>query len=195
MTRALADARFRAVILLAPLLGWLPAQPDRGEQDELPPRGGSSTWTPEEWTTSAYEDAAGYADRPDDQTLKEIRVEWQKPDLDALGNFCRVRGRLQVLDRATQKKKSVDWLQGLEVYMAMAPDARPDWSRGTNQSDTLSHNLVAKKSGDFEVLFDLRKSRHNRARARTFQFGVALAKHTPASGTMQRVDWTSRAPA
>src|SRR5258708_839130 len=61
--------------------------------------GFSSHWTPQEWTcTGHYPDIKNYADRPDEQTLKGLSVEWQKPEMDALGNICTIRGQVRMTD-------------------------------------------------------------------------------------------------
>src|SRR5579862_3726456 len=78
---------------------WLSLVPARGtaEEVEVSTGGFSSSWTPDEWTVSeSSSDITRYAKRPDEQTLKAVTVEWQRPALDALGNFCTIRGRLVV---------------------------------------------------------------------------------------------------
>src|SRR5262245_1656453 len=77
--------------------------------------GGSGHWTPREWTrTGHYSDIRNYADRPDEQTLSKLSVEWQKPELDGLGNLCTIRGQVIVTegDNGQKRTKPMDWFQG-----------------------------------------------------------------------------------
>lgn len=85
----------------------------------------SSHWTPDEWTvTISYNELSDYAARPADEKLQRITVEWRQPELDALGNFCIIRGRLML------GEQPIDWFQGVTVYMAKSPGAQPDGSGG-----------------------------------------------------------------
>jgi hypothetical protein len=157
--------------------------------------GFSWRWTPQEWTrTNNYSDVQNYADRPDEQILKGLSVEWQKPEMDALGNICSVRGQVKVID-SQKHAKPINWFQGVTVYLGMAPDAKPDWSKGMNQADTLDCTTVTDPTGVFQARFDMRKSKQERGRVQSFQFGVALAKHKVRDKSNQEVVWNSRTPA
>jgi hypothetical protein len=148
-----------------------------------------------EWTISRpYNRIRDYADRPDDQTLKSLTIEWQKPELDALGNFCTIRGQLKTPDNGQHGTKPITWFQGVTVYMAMTFDAKPDWSKEVNQVDAMYEIAATSPSGKFRVYFDLRESSYERTRAQYFQFGVALAKHVTSNKTSQNVVWNSRTP-
>ena len=153
-------------------------------------------WTPKEWTYSETDhDTKDFAARPDEATVNAIVVEWQEPKRDALGNFCIIGGQLTVPGENNAGNRPVDWLQGITVYMATTPDQKPDWSRGMNQADTVHSNAVLKQSGKFQLRIDLRKATQDRKLARTYQFGIALARHIDSTDTRQKIVWNSRAPA
>jgi hypothetical protein len=165
---------------------WITRTTNNGR---APSRGFSWHWTPQEWTYSEHfkDDST----RPDERTLTALGVEWQKPEMDALGNFCFVRGQVMKSDDAQKRLRPVTWSQGITVYLGMKPGAEPDWSKGMDQADSLHDTTVAGPDGRFEVRFDLRKTGYDRDRRQSFQFGVALAQHI--SG--ERIAWSSRAPA
>jgi hypothetical protein len=172
------------------------APPDGDDKVRASSDGGSWHWTPQEWTYSAkYTDIKDYADRPDEQTLKELSVEWQEPELDALGNICTVRGQIRMRDNGRKRTQAITWFQGLTVYLATTSGAQPDWSTGMNQADTLHETAVTSPCGKFHVCFDLRKTKHDRTHMQSFQFGVAQARHIVQSKTRHNVVWTSRSPA
>lgn len=159
-------------------------------------RGVSSHWTPQEWTyTVRYADIRNYAGRPDEQTLNSLSVEWQKPELDALGNQLTIRGQMKVSAKGQKRTKPANWFQGVTVYLGMSPGAKPDWSKGMDQADTLHTTAVISPTGSFEARVDLRRSKYDRDKARSFQFGVALAKHSADDKLNQEVVWNSRTPA
>lgn len=158
--------------------------------------GSSWHWTPDEWVyTEEYEEIQGYAQRPDDDVLQSMTVEWQPPELDALGNFCTVRGRLSVPGNGAEGRRPVDWFQGVTVYMAKTPGSKPDWSAGMNQVDTLDDTTLVSTAGEFAAVIDVRKTQHDRTLPEPFQFGLALAQHTITSKSNQQVVWDSKAPA
>ncbi len=153
-------------------------------------------WTPREWTMStAYTEIKGYADRPDERTLNALSVDWRETELDAPGNFCTVRGQFRTNVKGHTLTRPIDWFQGVTVYLGTTPGARPDWSSGMDQADTVHETTVTGPAGTFRVCFDLRKTKQDRDRAQSFQFGVALARHTVQSKTSQLIEWSSRAPA
>jgi hypothetical protein len=157
--------------------------------------GVSSHWTPQGWThTESYADIRNYADRPDEQTLAALSIEWRELELDRLGNMCAIRGRVMMADGA-KRTKPINWFQGVAIYLGMAPNARPDWSRGVNQTDTLATTAVTNPDGRFQASIDMRESKYDRDQAQSFQLGVALAKHTAENKTSQKVVWSSRTPA
>ncbi len=98
-------------------------------------------------------------------------------------------------DDRQMRTKPITWFQGVTVYLGTTPDAKPDWSKGMNQTDTLHETAVTSPSGQFHVCFDLRKTKQERLHVQSLQVGVALAKHTINSKTSHVVDWTSRAQA
>ena len=77
--------------------------------------------------------------------------------------------------------------------MGMAPESKPDWSKGMSQQDTVHSTTIVQQSGEFELRIDVRKTQQDRTRPRRFQFGVSLANHT--GGTRQTIVWNSRSPA
>jgi hypothetical protein len=157
--------------------------------------GVSSHWTPQGWThTESHNNIRNYADRPDEQTLSALSIEWREPELDRLGNLCTLRGRVMMAD-GPKRTKPINWFQGVAIYLAMAPNARPDWSRGVNQADTLATKAITDPDGRFQASIDMRESKYDRARAQAFQFGVALAKHSAENKTSQKVVWSSKTPA
>jgi hypothetical protein len=167
-----------------------------GDDDNYTMGGFSSQWTPQEWTYSAnYADIRDYADRPDEQTLKGLSIEWQEPKLDPLGNICTIRGQVKMADKGQKRTKPINWFQAVTVYLGLTPNAKPDWSKGMNQTDTFSNTTVTSPTGRFAARFDMRDSKHDRDQAQSFQFGAALAKHIVHNKTAQKVVWNSRTPA
>ena len=152
------------------------------------------SWTPNAWTrTEDYGRIQGFSARPDEKVVGAITVEWRQPELDALGNICIIRGQLTRSSDEEKTPKPVDWFQGLTLYMANASDAKPDWSTGMNEKDTLSGTAIVDSVGMFVFRIDLRKSPKDRTQAQPFQFGLALAQHT-GDNESQHVVWNSKTP-
>ena len=196
MFRTIATVRPRFVLLA--VLAGSSLEVAHADAEELRASSGGSSWhwTPEEWTqTTTYTDAVGYADAPAQQSMPALTVEWRKPQLDALGNFCIIRGQLRKAAAGKARTQPVDWFQGVTVYLAMVPGEKPDWSAGMNQADTLHNTDVVSPSGEFEVQIDMRETQHDRTLQQSFQFGVALAGHEDTAKNRNRVVWSSRAPA
>jgi hypothetical protein len=186
----------RLTLVLLPLFTHPPLKTALGGEvaARASPGGSWSQWSSHEWTHSTTSTASGdYADRPSEKALTAIAVEWQEPQRDALGNLCIIRGRL--MTPGDGQAKPVDWLQGVTVYLAKVPGAKPNWSAGMDQSDTLSKTAVVSPAGEFEVRIDMRKTQQDRTRPQPFQFGLALAEHTELAEKRQRIVWTSHAPA
>jgi hypothetical protein len=161
-------------------------------------RGSSWSSTAREWTlTVQYEDIVNYAKRPDEPTLNSLSVEWKEAAIDALGNQLTIRGQVMVTegDDYQKRTKHVDWFQGVTVYLGMSPDAKPDWSIGMDESNTLDATTVTSPTGTFEARIDMRDSKYDRNQEQSFQFGLALAKHSGNDGRNQTVIWNSKAPA
>ena len=180
------------VVMLPPAVSQHP-----DDDDEVRASPGARAWRVprREWTYSTvYTNIQGYADRPDEQTLNALTIVWQKPELDALGNQCTIRGQMQLPASGQYGAKPIHWFQGLTVYMGVTFDAKPDWSRRIKQADALYETAVTSPSGTFRVRFDLRESSYDRVQARSFQFGVALAEHDADNKTSQNVVWNSRTP-
>jgi hypothetical protein len=153
------------------------------------------SWTPELWVgRENYVGIRGNSPRPDDDALEAVRVEWVQPTLDALGNLCVVSGRL-VVETSEDQVKHVDWFQGITCYLAKAPDAAPDWTKGMSQSNTLSETSLIDHDGRFAVRIDLRESQYDRDKKETFQFGLSLARHEVQPSGGQQVVWRSDIPA
>jgi hypothetical protein len=178
-------------------LAFLSPFPIRAFPDEhYTQQGFSSHWTPQEWTcTINYAEIRDYGDRPDEEALKRLSVVWQKPELDTLGNLSTIRGQLKTTDHGQKQTKPINWFQGVTIYLAMTPNARPDWSKGMNQANTLRDAVVTSPTGSFAVHFDMRDSAHDRTRVQSFQVGLALAKHTVKNKATHEVVWNSRTPA
>jgi hypothetical protein len=169
-----------------------------GDDDEIHASSGDGGWrgSAREWTRSIiYSNIRDYADRPDERTLTTLAIEWQKPELDALGNHCTIRGQLKTPGDAQRRSKPITWFQGVTIYMGITSDAMSDWSKGVDQATALSEVTATSPSGKFGVSFDLRAASYDRARAQAFQFGVALAKHSADDKTRQEVVWDSHTPA
>jgi hypothetical protein len=150
--------------------------------------GGSWNWTPEIGTgATLYKDIRDYSDRPGEEVLKSLVVEWQNPQLDGLGNFCTVRGQMKAPHAGRKEATPVTWFQGVTAYIATTPGDRPDWSKGTSQADTLHDTAVTSPSGKLRVRFDLRKTKYDRNHGQSFQIGLALARHTVKGKTSQLV--------
>jgi len=166
------------------------------EDDEAVSLSWSGSWGPDEWTnTKKGVDVKGFADRPDKDTLSQIAVKWQKPQLDPLGNLCQIRGQLLIPKKTSDEMRPIDWYQGVTVYLAIEPESKPDWSNGMDQADTLGETTAVDKSGAFDLKFDLRKAKHDRNRGQSFQFGLALAEHTFTGKHHQTIVWSSHDPA
>lgn len=158
-------------------------------------RGGSWHWTPDEWTSEEdFVDIHGYAKPPAEQVLDRLTVQWQQPTLDKLGNICTVRGQLVVSEAGKDSSRPVNWFQGISVYLAKSPDAKPDWSKGMDQKDTLSETTTVSPKGEFSLRFDIRKAHRERTKKQPYQFGIALAKHSNPGRSRQKVVWNSRSP-
>jgi hypothetical protein len=157
----------------------------------------SSRWTPQEWTyTVQYSNISNYADRPDESTLNSLSVEWREPELDELGNQCTIRGRMLVNDNDNGEGliRPFDWFQGITIYLGMNPEAKPDWSKGMDQADTLHATAITSHDGSFEARVDMRESKRDRSQAQMFQFGVALAEQSGDDKSKQELVWSSRTP-
>jgi hypothetical protein len=171
------------------------APPDDDDEIHASTGGGGWRGSAQEWTRSTiYSNVRDYADRPDEQTLTTLTIEWQKPELDALGNHCTIRGQLKTLTGAQRRTKPITWFQGVTIYMGMTRDAKPDWIKAVDQATALAEVTATSPSGKFRVRFDLRDANYDRARAQAFQFGVALATHSADDKTRQEVVWSSGTP-
>jgi hypothetical protein len=186
-----------AALLLTFIVSRAISAPPAGDDDvRASPGRMSGQWTPVEWTFSpAYHDIKDYADRPDERTLNTLGVDWQDPELDALGNLCTVRGRVRMADNGQGRTQPITWFQGVTVYLGTTPGARPDWSRGMSEIDAVGETAVTSPTGKFHVGFDLRKTKYDRVHVKSFQFGVAMAKHIVNNKTSHEVVWNSRTPA
>lgn len=171
-----------------------------GPQDDdgqVQARSGATSWhwTPREWSGSeVYTEIKGYADRPDEQTLNALSVDWQEAVLDALGNFCTVRGQIRMNDKGHTRTRPINWFQGVTVYLGTTPRAAGLVQRhgpGRHSARDGGHEPVGEVSGVFRPSQDEARSRS----VQSFQFGVALARHTVRSKTSHHLDWSSRAPA
>jgi len=173
--------------LLCVLIGLICGQPQR--------LAAQAHWTSRGWSysrTCEAEAKSEYATRPDEQTLQTITVAWQEPELDGLANICTIDGRLEI--PGDGQRQPVNWFQGITVYMGKAPGAQPDWSAGMTE-DALRNTGVVSPAGTFSSRFDLRKTQHDRTRLQSFQFGLALARHTKTAGGGDEVLWNSQLPA
>src|SRR5690606_21084484 len=144
-------------------------------------RESSWSWTGQEWiSTQQYTDIVNYAKGPDEPILNNISVQWKETAFDALGNQLTIRGQLMVTEGNADPKQAepADWFQGITVDMGRSPDAKPDWSMGMDESNTLAARTVTSPTGTFETQIDMRESRHDRNQEQRFQFGLALAKHS-----------------
>jgi hypothetical protein len=187
---------FACLLLICVVPPVISAPPDDDYEVRASSGGGSWRGSLQEWTRSTvYTNIRDYADRPDEQTLNALTIEWQKPELDTLGNLCTIRGQLKMPDNARKGAKPITWLQGLTFYMGTTPGAQPNWSTGMSQADTLYETAATSPSGRFQVRFDLRETKYDRDHVQSFQFGVALAKHIVISKTSHNVVWNSRTPA
>jgi len=156
-----------------------------------------STYTSgDEWTKSIeYSDLTGYVPRPAEEVLQQIGVEWQAPELDELGNICAVRGRLTIPGSEPNQRRPVDWFQGITLYVAMTPNAKPDWSGGMNRHNTEPDTGVVLAAGEFRFYFDVRDLQKLRSASESFQFGLALADHSQNESGDTVVRWHSAIPA
>lgn len=184
------------MLLLLGVTGMARGDDDPGERDEAPSSSATGRWTPDDWTyTETGVDVKGFADRPDKDTLNQITVEWQRPQLDPLGNLYQLRGQLLVPKKIPGEMRPIDWYQGVTAYLAIEPENKPDWSNGMNQADTLHEIAAVDKSGAFELKFDMRKAKYDRNRNQSFQLGLALAEHSSTGKHHQTIVWSSRNPA
>ena len=182
------------VLVLVALSGSVCALQDEKKQPSASMSSGSWNSTGDQWTSTSDYQIEGYAPRPDESTLQSMRVQWEQPVVDPLGNFCTIRGQLQIPADNPEPMKPIEWFQGLTVYMARQPAAKPNWSRGITEQDALEHTTVVQGSGTFEVSLDLRKAVRDRQAEQSFQFGLAWARHSVLQNGRQRVEWSSNAP-
>lgn len=152
-------------------------------------RGFGDSWT----RTSTYE-LSGYAERPEEGVVQSVNVRWAEPEIDALGNYCTLRGQLWIPNEVAGKARPIDWFQGVTVYVAFSSGSQPDWSKGTSEKDAYEKTAVVGGSGRFDVTFDLRKLERDHKRSQPFQFGLSLAEHTEMKNGQQQVVWMSKTP-
>lgn len=156
----------------------------------------STRWTDEGWISSTtYDEVNDYADRPSAEVMESITVRWEAPVLDAMGNFCTVRGQVLYTPEGENDPRPVDWFQGITFYFATAPGMQPDWSEGLEPDHPVRLCGILPRSGEFAYTFDMRKIADDRSIGEPYQFGLALASHTEQPGGGQAVEWTSWAPA
>ncbi len=182
------------LLVLVPVIGSICTAQDKKVQPSASSNATSWRSTRDQWTRTSDYQIEGYAPRPDESTLQSITVQWEQPVVDPLGNYCTLRGQLQILADNPEPTKPIEWFQGLTVYMARQPAAKPNWSRESPQQDAVKHTTVVQGSGKFEVSLDLRKAARDRQAEQSFQFGLALARHSVLQGGRQRVEWSSNAP-
>lgn len=190
-------ARNHWVLLLVPVF-LLPANSAISDEGNYTLRGESGSWTQHGWNVSRqYADIVNYGERPDKTALNGLTIDWNETALDALGNQLTIRGRVMMTEGDEDRKRTmpIDWFQGVTVYMGMRPDAKPDWSMGMDESNTLNATTVTDPTGAFETRIDMRQSMHDRTREQSFQFAVALAIHGGNDQRNQSVSWNSSTPA
>ncbi len=154
------------------------------------------TGTGDGWTRQqGFTNIHGFAERPDDEVLETVTIEWQQPTLDTLGNKITVRGRLIVPVGDPPGSRPVDWLQGISVYMSTKPGAQPEWSHGMRETDTICETDILQASGEFSLRIDVHELAFDRTMPQAFQFGLALAQHTTNGKNSQIVTWESTTPA
>lgn len=156
--------------------------------------GGSGSDWGNGWTETAfYSQIKGYAAPSKD--VKKYLVEYAPPQLDTFGNRCTFSGRVTYVSDKEQVASPVNWFQGVSVFLALEPNATPDWSVAENREQALAESEVMSNEGEFSITFDLRKTKRNPDRALKFQIGVSIAKTKPISKkSRQNVIWRSSDP-
>ncbi len=142
---------------------------------------------------------SGYAPPPADDVRQQVTLQWGKLEFDPLGEVLTVHGLLLRADvgdaQATEATGSkagapVDWLQGLTVLMAVAPERSPNWMRGAATTSVHGCGLV-ERDGRFSIRLQLDELQYDRAVANRFQFGIALADQVEHSPNNLSVLWSS----
>jgi len=184
-------------VLLWIIVALTPIVVAGADQETQATRGSVSwNWAEEEWSLEeSFHDIQGYEPRPDERVLNAVSVLWHTPEWDALGNKCTFRGQLRQPGDEQGATKPVDWFQGLTLYVGKQPGAKPDWSLGMKERNTIRGTDLIKPTGEFAIQVDMRETTHDRMAAESFQVGVALATHKGTKASDQQVFWTSRTPA
>jgi len=187
--------RHICVWLMAVFVGVV-ASDSIAQDEQKEPRASinGSAWRSAEGLVGATYEISGYAERPEEGVVQSVIVRWAEPEIDALGNYCTIRGQLWIPGEGAGKARPIDWFQGVSVYVALSPGTQPDWSKGTSEKDASEKTVFVGGSGRFDVTFDLRKLECDHKRLQPFQFGLSLAKHTEMKNGWQRVEWMSTTP-
>jgi hypothetical protein len=144
------------------------------------------------WTT--YDETNRDVDRPSAEVMESITVHWEAPVLDAMGNFCTVRGQVLYQPEGDDDLRAVDWFQGITLYVEPLAGVQPDWSAGVERDNPVRQYGILPRSGEFSYSFDLRDLVDDRALNESHQFGFSLATHTDQSDGAEAVEWTTWAP-
>lgn len=148
------------------------------------------------WRKTEYGLDLSDSDAPaDDELRTRIAVKWEPPVLDALGNYCFIKG--QLLERTPDRSqlRPFRWRRGITVYLAKAPHKKLDWSNGMRLQDSTYRTTITEKNGTFEFCIDLRKITKSRKHSEPFQMAIALAKHIKDRNERLSITWRSDQPA
>jgi HEAT repeat protein len=119
-------------------------------------------------------DPKGYAARPAEEILSRVKVVWNPPKIDGLGNKCKFSGQLLVTPKGSLALVPVNWLQGIGFCLAEKPGSSPDWTTEINVKEWHGSSVITRE-GRFEFSVSLKDLKPLRNVAQSFQVGIVLS--------------------
>jgi len=145
------------------------------------------------WNGLSHEaiyDNRGNDPQPEPAVILGMRVKWREVVVQTYDSSLVVRG--EVILQPGQKW--VTWLQGLRVLAAPGPGAKPDWSKGHRDADTVVADTVIGADNRFVAKFKLTDFPRPVGSRERFQFGIALPKSTALEERRGTITWDKDQP-
>jgi hypothetical protein len=144
--------------------------------DEIPRVGSASFQSADQlWERMTYDVPNGHAARPTEEILSRVKVVWNAPKIDGLGNRCKFSGQLVVTPKGSLALVPVNWLQGVGLCLAQNPGTNPDWTAEIKIHETWFATSVLTREGRFEFSVPLKDLKSRRDVAQSFQAGIVLS--------------------